>query len=209
MDRRLLLVLSGALGCGIPVKVGTLDDAGGTTGATLETGTDTGEVLESSTTQDSDTGVIERREYAIRHGDLPDVGTGSEDGGSSASGSDTGDGIDPDTLHVSITTGESTCEDPYGNIPCGDRWEVSIALPPELQTAGAAGSLDEVNGFFYETLELGGGGPDDCGQGGGTLEGSFEITSIDDSEVRGRLFDLGHGSDVIPTEIEFAAPRCG
>ena len=86
--------------CGLPVDIGTLD--GGTTSASdSDSASVSGSSTGGSTTIPSDTSTSVpptetdtedppppvQHDFAIRLGDLPDIGTGSESGGSSASGS--------------------------------------------------------------------------------------------------------------------------
>jgi hypothetical protein len=219
--RGLALVCSAVvLGCGFPVKVGELDALGDTT-SSGETTFDPTDPASSSESGDPPPPAF-RHDYAIRFGDLPDVdatGSGSSlgstaDGGSSAdggsgeggsSGGGLGDPFDDDALVITATIGADTCEEPYGGLSCGEQWKVSFNLPPELQVVGAAGSLEDVNGFLFESGPLDNDG--ECFGGGGSLLGQFEITAIDDTRVSGRLFEL----EVAPfgTELDFDAPRCG
>jgi hypothetical protein len=193
-----------ASGCAVPVGVGVLDD--GATSGVGETTTDgstssTG-VVEPDTQTGTDTGVVgERRELAFREGDIPPADDDTTAG--SSAGTDGGSEIDPDALRIVIGTSEITCDDFYGAMPC-DRWELSFSLAPALQVVGATGSLEDHLGFWSERP----GAEPDCAGGGGTLTGSFEITSIDTAEVRGRLTNLGPALELAPTELEFTALRC-
>lgn len=208
MTRAALCVLTSALGCAIPVGVGTLDD--GTTSVLPESTTDTGTsssttVTPPDTETETDTGIVERRELAFREGDIPPTGDDDSTSAGSSVGTSGGSDIDPDALRIVIGTSEITCDDFYADMPCG-RWELTFSLPPELQIAGATGDLEANLGLWLERLP---GAEPDCGGGGGTLTGTFEITGIDATEVRGRLRDLGVTFDGAPTELDFTALRCG
>lgn len=199
-------------GCAIPVDVGPLDgsstgDIGATTTSeTLEPSSSIG--VESSSTGDTD-GIVERRDLAFRFGDLPPVGGDTTDGGSSV-GTSGGSDIDPDAILINVGIGETTCDDPYGGVPfCGERWEVSFILPPELQFAGAQGDVFDNFGVSIVAGPGSGSAGDDCFGGGGSIAGTFEITGFDDAEVRGTMTLTDVTDDFVPTSIEFAALRCG
>lgn len=214
------LVVTAAIGCGVPVDLGNVDTsevgssvAEGSSGpvpSTME-GTSVGEVSSVGTassetsTSETDGTSTNQRDFALRFGDVPDVGSGSGSGSEGMSdGSDsdaTGGAIDPDALLIVATNGPAVCSDPYAALPCPNAWSSSILLPPALQVAGAAGELFEVNGSFSETV----GDDDECGFGGGALEGRFEITFVDDTRVSGRMFELAIAG---MSEIAFDAPRC-
>lgn len=66
--------------------------------------------------------------------------------------------------------------------PRGDNWSASFSLPPDMQGPGVY-DLGAVSGGMSVTT---GPGPR-CGGGGGTLSGTLEIVSIDDSQVVGRF----------------------
>jgi hypothetical protein len=207
VSRIALVVLAVAMGCALPVKVGEIAD---TTGASLDTSSSSsssGPPDVSSSSETGDPPLPDRHDYAIRFADLPDIDptgmsttAGSGDGGTSG-----GPPFDPDSLVVTATLGFDTCDDPYGSLPCGDRWSVSFNLPPELQIVGATGRLEDHNGFVAETGPLGQPG-DECSGGGGSLLGTFEITAIDADHVAGKLREL----ELAPfgTQLDFDAPRC-
>lgn len=215
---RRCVVLAMLAACGVPVDIGVLDDGSssepGSSGA-VSIGPEpdlptSSEVTTLEPTSESDTDVAPppvRHDFAMRFADLPEVGGGSTDTGGSSASSTTGDtdvgDTDPDALVIRATTGFATCEDPYGQLPCPAAWTYGFALPPALQFVGATGRLEEHAGLVMET------GPElvDCGFGGGTLLGSFEITAIDDTHVAGRMFDLELTD--LETEVAFDAPLCG
>jgi hypothetical protein len=119
--------------------------------------------------------------YAIRFGDLPEVDLGD----SAGSGGDDGGGseIDPDALLVVISTGADGCDDPWAAHACG-QWRATFTLP-----------ADAVPGDYALFPDLNGGhsvsGPADdtgeCWWGGGSLNGSLSIQSIDDDAIIGSL----------------------
>lgn len=194
------------VGCAIPVDVGPLDGSstgdidGTTTSEPLESSSSIG--VESSSTGDTDD-IVERRDLAFRYGDLPPVGGETTDGGSGV-GTTGGSDIDPDAILIDIGTSESTCDDPYGALPCGNRWDLSFVLPPELQLVGAQGGLEDNFGGYSVSLD-----GTDCGGGGGTLVGMFEITGLDATEVTGTITLTESVEDFVPMSIEFTALRCG
>lgn len=212
------------IACGVPVDVGMLD---GSTGGSSSTDPDasvtatqgmtgpgmtTLPMTESSSSEGDDPPPAIQHDFAIRFGDLPDVGeSDSDSGGSSASTSasstttgetDSGGPTDADALLVRATTGLATCQDPFGIEPCPATWTYGFKLPVELQFVGAAGRLEDVDGFMAEVF----GEAPDCGFGGGTLSGNYEITAIDATHVAGRMFDLE--LTMWETEVVFDAPRC-
>lgn len=203
--------------CGLPVDIGTLD--GGTTSASVsvsDSDSVSGSSTGGSTTIPSDTSTSVpptetdtedpppqvQHDFAIRLGDLPDVGTGSESGGSSASGSTGEMDLDPDTLLIRATTGPASCADPFGVGDCEPAWTYGFGLPPALQFVGATGRLEDHDGVLSFSDKLDG----ECLGGGGTLVGNFEISAIDGTRVVGRMFDLDSPDAQGP--IAFDAPRC-
>jgi hypothetical protein len=204
VSRIALVVVALAMGCALPVKVGEIAD---TTGTSLDASSSSSSGLpDASSSTGDDPPPAMRHDYAIRFADLPDIDptgmsttAGSGDGGTSG-----GPSFDPDSLVVTATLGLDTCEDPYGPLPCGDRWSVSFNLPPELQIVGATGQLEDHNGFVSETGPMRPEG--DCSGGGGSLLGTFEITELDADHVAGQLREL----ELAPfgTELDFDAARC-
>lgn len=219
---RIALASPWLVACGIPVDIGTLE--GGTTAVSDSVSVSVSDSVsdsasESSTgvaTSDSSTSVPPtetdtedppppvQHDFAIRFGDLPDVGNGTDSGGSSASGT-TGDlDIDLDTLVIRVTTGTASCADPFGadSDECETSTTYGFNLPPELQFVGATGRLEDHEGAVSLSGELDG----ECIGGGGTLAGNFEIAVIDGTRVAGRMFDI----DTIdaPPSIDFDAQRC-
>ncbi len=195
--------------CGVPVDVGALDGGvGSTTGrpdasSTGASGSSSGMVASGS----SESGEITApRHLAIRVADLPSgggTGTGSSAGssaGGDATAGDTND--DPDALQLISGNYAVACDDPYGGMPGCNAWQLGFRLPPELQQVGATGSVFDHYGAFSETT----GGVGECGFGGGSLEGSFEITAIDADHVAGRLTGLVGPTGFVT--LEFDAPRC-
>jgi hypothetical protein len=220
-----------AVGCGVPVDIGVLEDttSGGSSGlvtddATL-TDSMTGPVvmtsveMTSTTTVDSDSEDPPppvQHDFALVEGPAVDTSTGGEEDtggggemtttvGTSASSTtgDTGpDDFEPGTLRIYATTGTATCDDPFGVEPCPATWTYRFSLPPDQQFVGASGRLEDNDGFATEV----GGELVDCSFGGGSLFGSFEITAIDDTHVAGRMFDLE--VTMWETEVVFDAAIC-
>ncbi len=139
--------------------------------------------------------------YFMRFGDLPDIDVGSTDTGGSGAG-DGGSDIDPDALHVIISTGADDCDDPYAALACG-AWRVSFTLPADA-AAGTFELFPDLNGTQTAT------GPldenDECYWGGGTLEGSLVIESLDEGTISGHIEDAV--SFDFDADVEFVAHRC-
>lgn len=207
--------------CGVPVDIGTLE--GGTTSVSDSASvSDSVSASASSTgditmmTSDTSTSVppIEtdtedppppvQRDFTIRFGDLPEVGTGPDSGGGSASGTTGDTDIDPDTLVIFVTTSMANCGDPFGAGVggCDPSTSYGFHLPPALQFVGATGRLEDHNGLLSLSEELDG----ECVGGGATLSGSFEIAVIDGTRVAGRMFDIDTFDS--PATIDFDAQRC-
>lgn len=134
--------------------------------------------------------------YAIRFGDLPDVDVGESDSGGSG-----GTEIDPDTLLVVVTTGADGCEDPWAALACG-QWSLSFSLPPGT-LPGSYALFPELNGVQTAT------GPIDetgeCWFGGGTLEGTVELTTTE-GVIAGRI--TGASAFDFDANVEFTASLC-
>jgi len=118
--------------------------------------------------------------YAMRHGDLPDVDVGGEDGGSG--GDPTDGGIDPEAIVVTITTGNDGCGDPYATQQCGE-WRVRFTLPADVIPGEY--QLEELNGFHMVSGPLDEWG--ECWWGGGSLGGTLSLQSIDEETITGTL----------------------
>ena len=202
------------LGCAVPTKIGELEgtdtvtdgDSEASTTDTVESTTDASTTTEegtgSSGAEDSDTDTVgpgPQMSFAILFGDLPDdPGTGS--GGSSTT---SGGGMPDDTLLVEITTGPASCADVSAPLPCGGAWNISFSLPADLQIPGTYDLVD-LNGLQFINLDADATG--ECGGGGGSLEGTVIIDSIDDTQVVGRI-ENADPFDFDPN-VSFVAPRC-
>jgi hypothetical protein len=220
----LLAVGLGALGCAVPTKIGELpgtdtvaSDGASDSASDSESSVTTTDVepTTSSTTvdpTDGSTGVGEtegptgpgpQMSLAILFGDIPDDpgGTGGTSTGTSTTG---GGGVPDDTLLVQITTGYSSCTDVYAPLPCGGAWVVSFSLPIELQVPGTYPLFPDVNGLYFFNDQADGTG--ECGGGGGTLEGTVIIESIDDAQVVGHI-EMANAFD-FDANVSFVAPRC-
>lgn len=135
--------------------------------------------------------------YAIRFGDLPPIDVGETDTGGSGGGTE----IDPDTLLVVITTGPDDCDDPWAALACG-QWTIHFSLPPGTEP-GSYALFPDLNGGTTAT------GPADeigeCWWGGGTLEGTVELTAVEGTVV-GRIHDAQ--SFDFDANVEFSATLC-
>ncbi|PCC73091.1 hypothetical protein SAMN02745121_06447 [Nannocystis exedens] len=126
-----------------------------------------------------------------------------------SSGTSGGEPPDPNTLHVRLSNQVATCADPNAGLECGGNWEVSIRIPPAFQTPGLYHLLGpDVTGHAMETGNDE--DPDACSFGGGSFSATFELISIDDKEVVGRLCHVDFPFfDTNPNlEGKFTAPRC-
>lgn len=151
----------------------------------------------------------------LRYGDIPAYSL--EGASTSVSSGGEGDGIDPDQLLIIVSNHGPRCADPYGyggyGDDCQDSRRLYIPLPVQLQRPGTV-DLALVNAFWSE-LD---GDPDPAvcwnGGGGGSVEGTLEITSIDEQGLRGTLtitssfFDTSF-LDVVAPSGALEATRCG
>jgi hypothetical protein len=123
--------------------------------------------------------------------------------------STTGGGeLDPGTIIVTLTDQPLVCADPEALLQCGGHWQVTIVIPPEFQSPGTYNLLgQDVHGFATET---GDGGGQDCSVGGGSFDATFQIFSVDDNTVEGRLCHVDAFFSVPTPSLEgsFSAPRC-
>ncbi len=121
---------------------------------------------------------------------------------------DIGSDVDPNMLYLIVGKHGSTCSDPYGSYECGSelKWFASIGLPPDLQKSGVI-SLAEPGLISSFSVT----GPADefgsCWGGGGSfMDGTIEITSIDDTQVS---FVLANTSDFdFDADGSYTAARC-
>ena len=191
---------------------GKNDDAGSASSSagTGEDDTDTdGEDPGTSAGTDGDTdsdtsgGEGDADGIAILHGELPDIDVGGEDTGA-GSGTD-GDSLFPDDALLVIidNDGSATCGDPWGASECGGNWSISFTLLAEQQVPGSY-ELFELNGFssFMDVPYPEG----DCAGGGGTLDGTLVIESIDEGTVVGHI-ENAEAWD-FDANVSFAVPRC-
>ena len=140
---------------------------------------------------------------AMLHGELPDIDEGGGDTGA-GSGSD-GDSAFPDDalLVVLDNDGSATCEDPWATSDCGGNWSISFTLLPEQMEPGTYALLDVNGGFSFADEPHPEG---DCPFGGGTLEGTLVIESIDDEVVIGHIEDADAWD--FDANVAFVVPRC-
>jgi hypothetical protein len=213
--RRLVcLVLTG---CALPTTIGQVpsDDTGSasvssTVGtSTVGVATSTGFPPPTATSTalptgdgSSDTGMVGPgpvRSFSIRYGDIPPQGgtdTASDVGGTTG-------GPDPDALLVVITTGDADCVEPFGMLQCGGAWQIEFALPPALQVPGTYDLFADLAATASETI---GPGPD-CGFGGGTFEGTVDLTVVSADLVAGQISADDMQFDFDPN-VAFEAERC-
>ncbi|MDC0720775.1 hypothetical protein [Nannocystis bainbridge] len=126
-----------------------------------------------------------------------------------SSGTSGGEPSDPNTLHVRLSNQVATCADPNAGVECGNNWQVSIRIPVAYQTPGLYHLLGpDVTGHAMEAGEVD--GPDLCPFGGGSFSATFELISIDDKEVVGRLCHVDSPFFDTKPQLEgtFTAPRC-
>ena len=160
---------------------------------------------DTDTDDDSDTtGVAgEADGIALLHGELPDIDVGGDDTGA-GSGTDGGSLFPDDALLVIIDNDDSaTCGDPWGPSECGGNWSISFTLLAEQQVPGTY-ELFELNGsssFLDEPHPEG-----DCAGGGGTLDGTLIIESIDEGTVVGHI-ENAEAWD-FDANVSFVVPRC-
>ncbi|WAS91348.1 hypothetical protein [Nannocystis punicea] len=151
--------------------------------------------------------VLDVASLAYTQGQIPPDPDPTGEGSSGGSG---GEPVDPDTLYVRLSSQAATCADPSTGLDCGGNWAVTIRIPTAFQTPGLyhLAGLD-VTGTGMITSEE----PSECGFGGGTFGASFELISVDDKEVVGRLCHVDFGFlDILDEDVNlegsFTAPRC-
>jgi len=130
---------------------------------------------------------------------LPDpTGTGTGTGGGEP---------EPGTVYVKLSNQSFACEAPTATLQCGGNWQLTLVIPPEYQSPGIYNLLGpNVIGVGSETGDEG----NDCSFGGGSIGGTLEIFSVDDSTVEGRLCHVQHFfSNPAPAlDGSFSAARC-
>ncbi|MCR9159107.1 MAG: hypothetical protein ACE37F_09705 [Nannocystaceae bacterium] len=212
-------VLAVALvGCSVPTSVGELQsaaveptDAGSTTApadasSTSDANATSTTLPEDDTSSSSEsTGselVPQMGGFAIRWGDIPEGGDTDTSNSSVGSGSE----WDPDALLVQVGVSVASCDDVSPIEPCST-WQASFTLEPDQQVAGTYDG-SEINATFSEIGP--GPNPDRCGGfGGGTLETTVVIESIDDGGVQLRFENVQ--TSILDVELEgfeTFVPRC-
>ncbi|UQA63000.1 hypothetical protein [Polyangium aurulentum] len=125
---------------------------------------------------------------AMLYSELPEVSDG-DSGGTSGSSGGGEPGIDPNTLYIYLSSQGMVCSDPHATLECGNQWRVSIGIPPELQKVGII-PLSTPGLIAFATSTGADHGDGTCSWGGGSfLDGTLEITAIDDTHVAGVLAD--------------------
>lgn len=132
-------------------------------------------------------------------------------GGGSTSGGSGGDNLDPNDLFLRISDLGVTCSSPTTELSCGGHYQLTLVLPPVLQKVGVY-DLEDPQLVAYssmsETGDLNSADPEDCPWGGGSLgQGSVEIISINDTDVR---FKVSMGGSLWSNDPsgEYTALRC-
>lgn len=147
---------------------------------------------------------------AYRHADLP--GIAGDDSGSSAVSGGGDPGIDPDMLVVFVSDQAMVCANPWGPLACGLHWSASIDIPVALQKPGTypiAVQADDAHVAVFVSSTGEGDGLEDCSFGGGTaLDGWVDVTSVDDTGVRGHLHTGTFDPAIGDLDLDFDAPRC-
>lgn len=206
--------------CGLPTTLGELpgDDSmissvsdGVDTSGTTSTGPPPSP---STTAQTSDTGPVgpmPMHAWVMRYDqwlDAIDEGMDTVDSDTSpeGTGTDTDGGLPPDTLVVQISTGSDSCGDPQGVDECSGQWQITLLVPPPLQTPGTYDLANELSALIMMSGQTGTG---ECFGGGGTLGGTAELTVVSPEEVSGTLAPLDVGELFDPGEmLDFVALGC-
>ena len=129
----------------------------------------------------------------------------------STSGSSGGANLDPNDLFLRVSDLGVACTSPTTELSCGGHYQLTVVLPPALQKVGVYDLEDQqliAYSYMSETGDLNSADPNDCPWGGGSLgQGTVEIISIDDNEVR---FKVDMGGSIWSTDPsgDFVAPRC-
>lgn len=131
--------------------------------------------------------------------------------GGTTSGSSGGDNLDPNDLFLRVSDLGVACNSPTTDLSCGGHYQLTLVLPPALQKVGVY-DLEDPQLIAYsnmsETGDLNSADPNDCPWGGGSLgQGTVEIISIDNNEVRFKVDMAGSIWSTDPSG-DFVAPRC-
>jgi hypothetical protein len=116
--------------------------------------------------------------------------------------------IDPDTLYVRLSSQAGSCDAPNSYPGCGN-WSVTISIPPAFQVPGLYHlSGPDVQGWWEQSW--GDEGEELCAGGGSNLDASFEIISVDEQGIKGRICHVEPAFFFGPIDIEgsFNAARC-
>lgn len=120
-----------------------------------------------------------------------------------------GPALNPNDLFLRASDLGASCDSPSTDLTCGGHWQLSIALPPEMQQVGVYDLEDPAilaYSYMSETGEQNSPNPEDCPWGGGSLgAGTLEILSIDENEVHFRV-ELEYWN--ANPSGEYIAPRC-
>lgn len=208
-----------AIGCPVRTPIGELQSDVGATGSgsvgsgsttEVEPGTSTTELGTTALTDSSDASTTdgavapEMTAFAIRWGNIPEDDDGDTDTAMSEVG--TGPSQDPDALLVVVGFTTARCEDVFHIEPCST-WNASFTLAPDQQMAGTFDG-STINATFSEIGP--GDDPNDCaGFGGGTLETTVVVESIDESGLQIRFEAVDGFLQAFDLEgFSTFAPRC-
>ena len=221
MTRFAPLLAFALVGCSVPTSVGELQssvqegDGAGSTSAMAGDPSTTDDGLPSATTlpdEDASSGsgdstgtevVPEMGGFVIRWGDIPDDEDETDTVNTSVG---SGNEWDPDAILVQVGVSVAGCEDVNPIEPC-NTWHASFTLEPDQQVTGTFDG-SQVNATFSEV-----GPPDEfdgCAPfGGGTLEATIVIESIDDTGLQIRFENVENPIlDVDLEGFETFVPRC-
>lgn len=117
--------------------------------------------------------------------------------------------LDPNDLFIRISDLGASCSSPMTKLSCGGHWELSLAIPPELQAVGTY-DLEDPRIMAYSGMSETGvpySSPDDCSWGGGSIgSGTLEIVSITANEIE-IVVTMDSFWDADPSGV-YRAPRC-
>lgn len=220
MTRFALLLALGLVGCSVPTSVGELQssvqdgDGMGSTTAAAEGSTTDEDGAMTATSSDEDasssgssgsTGpelIPEMGGFVIRWGDIPE----DDEEDTVNTGVGTGNDWDPDAILVQIGVSVSSCDDVNPIEPCST-WQASFTLEPDQQIVGSFDG-SQINATFSEIGP--GNDPNSCdGYGGGSLETTVVVESIDDTGLQIRFENVVNPIlDVDLEGFEVFIPRC-
>jgi hypothetical protein len=130
--------------------------------------------------------------------------------GGSSSGSGGAPTLDPNTLYVKIGNYGPSCGGTFNwGCQAETMWEASIGIPPDMQGAGGVFPLSDP--ALLSTFEESGGGgqPNECWGGGGSLtDGTLEILSNDGATIVVRISGTNQAITDVAIDGQYTAPIC-